>query len=153
LKKYALVVAAALFTLVGCSSGSEEAAQPTPSRSEAQSSTSATVKPSPAQTETADPAPVLRDAVYAYSDEFLTGNGYDAYKRLTKRCQAKMDKNYFEGLTLAAKSQIGNLPIKTYAEKLDGDSATVTYTYSDASINQTDEPWILVGGKWLNDQC
>ncbi len=44
---------------------------------------------------------VRKRAVRAYSKEFLTGHGYAAYKRLSRRCREL--EGLLEGLALAAK--------------------------------------------------
>lgn len=95
----------------------------------------------------------LQKAVTAYSDAFLTGDA-KAYDLLSNRCRARMDKNYFIGMLLAAKTTYGRaLPIRSFKAKISDDMARVTYTYDLASINQTGEPWVREGIDWHNDDC
>ena len=89
----------------------------------------------------------------AYSKEFLTGHGYAAYKRLSRRCKANMDKNYFEGLALAAKETYGFFPIETYRQEVSGSRAVVSYAYANANLDQSSEPWVKEAGAWKYDQC
>lgn len=146
MKKYAVALAA-LLALTACGGNEESKTVEAP-----QKAATNTVAPTPT------PTPVIKQdspesAVRAYSKEFLTGHGYDAYKRLSKRCAATIDRNYFEGLTLAAKETYGNVEIETYEEKVDGNRAVVTYTFAVPAINQTNEEWVKEGGVWKYDQC
>jgi hypothetical protein len=45
------------------------------------------------------------------------------------------------------------VPMKTFKAEVDGDAATVTYTYSVAAIDQADQPWLLEAGTWRYDDC
>ena len=45
------------------------------------------------------------------------------------------------------------LPFKSYDAELNGNQARVTYTYTVASINQEQEPWVLEDGAWREDDC
>jgi hypothetical protein len=132
------VVSAAL--LGGCSSGG---------------ATSATSAATPTAAETnLDESGALKKAVTAYSVAFLSGDGSGAFALLSSRCKARLSEDEMRSETEQAKNTYGQLPIKTYAlDNLSGDLARVSYTYSAPDINQTKEPWVREGGRWLEDDC
>ncbi len=111
----------------------------------------------------AGPAPVtaassgadgLKSAVQAYSDAFLTGDAKTAYDLLSERCRKRRSLTEFTAIVDAAKQMYGSaLPFESYAEKVSGDLARVTYTYSVKAINQDAEPWSREGGDWHQDDC
>lgn len=144
-----VIVILALISLTACGNSTQApSASPTASNSPSEAITVSTPSPTPVIKKESPKA-----NVEAYSHYFLTGYGYKAYTLLSKRCASKMDKNYFEGLTLAAKQQFGDMPILTYSEKVSGNSAKVTYTYRDNRISQSEQPWVKENGQWKYDQC
>ena len=111
-------------------------------------------KPS-ATTPTADPADAaLRTAVQAYSDAYLSGDAKAAYALLSDRCQKRYTLDGFSLLVSQAKTLYGNpLPMTSYKAHIADGMARVTYTYTIAGINQTDQPWTLAGSGWRDDNC
>jgi len=57
-------------------------------------------------------------------------------------------------LTSAAASLYGTLPVTSFTVNSNSDSqATVTYTYAVAKLNQSQQPWVVEGGSWKDDNC
>lgn len=147
-----LFLAAAVLVLAGCGASDGDAAgEPAP-----KSSTAGAVSPSAASeapTQSAENA--IKAAAKAYSDAFLTGNGVDAYALLSERCKARNPGADFSNMVSLAATTYGEaLPFDTFAADINGEQARVTYTYAASpDINQTDEPWVLEGGAWREDDC
>lgn len=96
----------------------------------------------------------LYQAVKAYSDAYLTGDGETAYNLLSTRCQDTIGKQPFMDEVAAAKSTFGDaMPFKSFNGMADGDQARVTYTYSVAAIDQEEQPWTREDGSWKYDDC
>jgi hypothetical protein len=158
-----LCLVAAVVMLGGCSSAdsdedSRPAASPsvdvTPSSAAAETETtesSAPATPAP----TTNPEDAIRNVAQAYSDAFLTGDGKGAYSLLSERCQARNAEADFVAEVASAGEIYGQaLAFETFAADVNGEQARVTYTYADSpEINQTDEPWVLEGGSWHEDDC
>ncbi|UUW89383.1 hypothetical protein [Pimelobacter simplex] len=144
-----IVAVAALASGCGEDGEPDKAAASTPAASTPPSGARST----PSPTGGGEPGNDLRNAVQAYSDAFLSGEPTASYDLLSARCRDRHSLSYWTGVITAASDRYGEpLPIKSYAEKVSGDMARVTYTYSVAEINQTDEPWVNENG-WKNDDC
>ncbi|MDN4162935.1 hypothetical protein [Nocardioides abyssi] len=101
------------------------------------------------------PEAEIETQAQTYTNSFLTGDGQAAYAVFSKRCQGEVDRNYFIGITLAAKSQYGKAaPFESFKADVKGNKATVSYTFADyPELNQTDEAWVNENGLWLLDDC
>lgn len=160
-RSMAIVAVAALIGLSACSgsgddsSATVQATQPSASATATSSTPSPMSSTTPASTADAEAGDVeLKQAVQAYSDAYLTGDADAAYALLSARCQKRMTKPEFTALVGRAKAQFGDaLPFKSYDAELNGNQARVTYTYTVASINQEQEPWVLEDGAWREDDC
>jgi hypothetical protein len=97
--------------------------------------------------------PSLEDAVRAYSADFLAGDATAAYARMSERCHGVLEEQVFAGVVAQSAELFGDEEITKYDDDIDGDKATATYTFSDPTINQTDEPWVLENGAWHTDHC
>jgi hypothetical protein len=103
---------------------------------------------------TVDPQTALKDAVQAYSDAYLSGNGDAAYTLLSRRCQDRWSKSDFSDLVEQAGQQYGSpLHVTSFNADIAGDLARVTYTFTVAAINQNAEPWVRENGDWHEDDC
>jgi hypothetical protein len=138
-----------LILLSGCS-GSD---QPAASEPAATVATTGAPAPSPTPTDTAAPKDDLKTAIAAYSAAYLTGDGAGAYGLLSQRCQEVLPLSEFDGLTEQARDLYGDVKIESVDVEVDGNQATATYTYAVSAINQTDEPWVIEGTRWKNDDC
>lgn len=97
---------------------------------------------------------MLKRAVKAYSDAYLDGRGADAYRMLTRRCKAEIDREDFIASSAWAKEIYGGpMRFKSYRAVIDGRRAWATYTYEARSLNQRREPWLKVSGRWRMNEC
>jgi PBP1b-binding outer membrane lipoprotein LpoB len=138
-----------LILLSGCSSGDKPAA----SEPAATVATTAAPTPMPTSTATARPEDDLKAAITDYSTAYLTGDGAAAYGLLSQRCQTVLPLSEFASLTEQARDLYGDVKIESVDVEVDGKQATATYTYAVPAINQTDEPWLIEGTRWKNDDC
>jgi hypothetical protein len=96
----------------------------------------------------------LRASVQAFSDAFLTGEGADAHALLTARCKEALPETGFSAVVTEAGDLYGEaLEFTSYEAKIHGTKAKATYTYENSDLNQKDEPWVLEGDRWLQDDC
>lgn len=96
----------------------------------------------------------LRAAVQHYADAFLTADADASYALLSERCQARTSLATWRGLIEQMGVAYGSpLRLTSYTAKVSGDLARVTYTFSEAAINQSAEPWVRENGKWHEDDC
>lgn len=97
---------------------------------------------------------VLKRAVKEYSDAFLDGRGAAAYKMLSPRCKTKIDRDDFIAASDMAKDIYGGpMRFKSYRAVIDGRKAKATYTYEASALNQRNEPWLKVSGRWRMNEC
>lgn len=147
-----LAVLVLLLAAAGCSSDEEPDAA---ASSDAAPSTGTTSTAS-ASTGPVEPTtgPVLRDAVVAYSDAFLTGDAPAAFDLLSARCQGVIGEAAFTAVVEQAGDLYGApLELVSYDEQVSGDTALVSYTYDATALDQSDEPWLVERGEWRNDDC
>lgn len=95
----------------------------------------------------------VKRAVNAYSSAFLGGRGADAYGMLSGRCQARVNRAQFLSAVDTAHDIYGPLPIKSLRVVVDGRTARATYTYAVSRLNQRNEPWLKVSGRWRMNEC
>lgn len=129
----------------GCSSS--------PSTPSAAPSTTTTTK---ATTTTAAASPTeasLEAAVRAYSAAFLGGDGEAAWALLSSRCQMSMPEIDYKATVAAAKVKYGLATLQSVTGSVNGTTGSATYTYSDPTINQSDQPWTFEAGGWRWDAC
>jgi len=120
---------AAVLLMVGCSSGGHEANTRTK----------------------ADPE--LDAAVREYMDTaFFMGDGEAGYAMLSERCKGELTADDFSTMAkMVEKNYIQSL--KDYKIKQTGKTATVTITFLDPAVEQTQEQWRQENGSWHNDYC
>jgi hypothetical protein len=97
--------------------------------------------------------PALEQSVREYSADFLGGDATAAYATLSARCQGVLDEEVFTGVVASAAEAFGDAEITDFESDVDGDSATVSYKYDEATLDQADEPWVLEDGTWHLDDC
>jgi hypothetical protein len=97
--------------------------------------------------------PSLEDAVRGYSADFLAGDAAAAYARLSVRCHDVLLEDVYSAVVAQAADLFGDAEITKYDDDVKGDEATATYEFSDDTLNQADERWILEGGAWHIDDC
>lgn len=95
----------------------------------------------------------LKRAVHAYSDAFLAGRGNDAYGMISGRCRAKINRADFMRAVDMAADLYGPLRIKTLRVVVEGRAGSATYTYAVRPLNQRNEPWLKVAGRWRMNEC
>lgn len=95
----------------------------------------------------------LKRAVHAYSDAFLSGHGAVAYRMISGRCKAKISRTKFLRAVDMASDLYGPLRIKSLRVIVSGRSARATYTYAVRPLNQRNEPWLKVSGRWRMNEC
>jgi hypothetical protein len=148
MRQWTVTLGLLVLLVSACGASSEDPAgssTPTASTTAPQTAT-----PSAGATEEA----ALREAVQTYSDAFLTGEADASYALLSKRCQARINKDEWSAELAQAKAQFGSKqPFTSYKATVSGDLARVSYTFSVASINQDSEPWVRENGIWHEDDC
>lgn len=138
----AITITAALAGTAACSSSDGDKNDPAPA-----AAGSADTGSAPGQRE-------LEDAVRAYSDAFLGGQGEQAYTMFSKRCQGREDRAAFTRMTEQARQLYGQLPITTLAvDRIEGTMARVTYRFAVSVLDQVSEPWVVEDGRWRQDDC
>jgi PBP1b-binding outer membrane lipoprotein LpoB len=122
----------------------------------ADSSPSATTSTTDARTTTEIPTPSmprLESAVRSYSSAYLGGDGHGAWVLLSQRCQMNIAEIQYRAIVAAAKVAYGSAILKSVSVTTNGNQGYATYTYSDPSINQQDQPWVFESGEWHYDNC
>lgn len=162
MKRVVLVLTLALLA-AGCGGGdgdaprsaSSSSSTPTPSTGSTPSPTaSASDLPLAQITEGSPDQRALRTAVQLYSDAFLTGNAEVSYALLSLRCRNRVTEEQWDQLLAMAAQKYGQaLPVESYEALISGDTARVSYGFSDSSIDQTREPWVREDGRWREDDC
>ena len=153
MKKLATLAIAATVLLGACGGGSSDDASPTTTKANDTTGTEASTSSAPPATTTEADAPSLEDAVRAYTDAFLGGDEEAAYALLSERCHGEMASAQFKDIVDQAEATYSGESITSYAENVNGNTATVTYELTDPVLNQTNERWVLENGAWLNDEC
>lgn len=160
MRPFSLFAAAAIVSLLaGCLSstpGPDPTTTPTVQTSQAPS---VVAEPEPEPTE--DRAVALEQAVVDYTNAYFAGDWDTAYERLwSDRCKADDDvRNEFLGVLMAQKVNYpdGDLPQPdtVTVDRLQGDTAVVTYDYSHRGVTQTitAQPWVYENGAWHFDAC
>ena len=105
----------------------------------------------------AGPAQVaaLRETVQSFWDQILTGQGPNAYTFLSTRCQTIVDVAQFDELVI----RVGNgyagppLPFVTFEARIDGERASVDYTFRLRKLDTIDDRWVRDGDEWRWDSC
>ena len=97
--------------------------------------------------------PELDVAVRDYMEAtFFMGDGEAGYAMLSDRCKGDLTADEFSTMTeMVEKNYIQSL--KEYKIKQTGKTATVTFTFLDPAIDQTQEQWRQENGSWRNDYC
>lgn len=149
MKKLAALVVVASVVLAACGDGSDGTAATTESPTTTAETTPATAPATTTQPE----GPSLEEAVRAYTAAFLGGDDQAAYDLLSERCHGAMASAEFKSIVDQATDLYGGETIATYAEDVNGNTATVTYELTDATLNQTNERWVFEGNAWHNDEC
>lgn len=100
-----------------------------------------------------DPTASLRSAVEAYSAAYLGDQPEAAFDLLSARCKGRVPLEQMRVLTSGAKRLYGSAAMTSFTATVSGDLGRATYTFIDASINQTDQPWAREQGRWRYDAC
>lgn len=96
----------------------------------------------------------LRQAVEGYSAAYLGDKPAEAYGLLSARCRSQLTVAQMVSLTHGAKLMYGSAKLIGYHEdEVVGDSARVTYSYNQPSINQSGQRWTREAGRWHWDAC
>jgi hypothetical protein len=147
------------------SSPTTTAATPTPSSSPVTSGArpsqsgagGSTTTSSRSRSPSAKPAPVplngtkqIEVAVRLYSDSFRAGDIGTAYHVLSARCRSRISVAELGAQSARSGGFAAVLDVKA---KVQGERASVSYTYPRAALNQHAEPWIREGGNWTRDRC
>jgi hypothetical protein len=135
----------------GCSSSPAPSAE---SSSTTTASTTTTTTTAVSTTTTASPTVAsLEAAVRAYSAAFLGGDGAGAWALLSSRCQQKMAEIDYKATVAAAGVKYGSATLQSVTATVNGTQGTATYTYSDPTIDQQNQPWTFESGGWRWDAC
>ena len=143
-----------VLVLAACSGGSSDAS--TTSTTLAATTTTAvaaTIADATSATTTTTPAPKLEDAVRAYTEAFLGGDSDASYALLSERCHGEEASADWKDIVDQAHALYGDATITSYTDDVNGNIATATYELSDPTLNQTNERWLIEGGRWVNDEC
>jgi hypothetical protein len=97
--------------------------------------------------------PVLEETVRSYSADFLAGDATAAYARMSDRCHTVLEEEVFASVVETIAEAYPDEEITDFESDVDGNSATVSYEYSDDNLDQEDEPWVYEGGEWHIDDC
>ena len=96
----------------------------------------------------------LRKVVEAYSDAFLTGDGATAHALLSERCQEILPEEGFIPVVEEAGELYGSaLEFTSYEAGIHGTQALVSYTYGLSKLDVDQEPWVVEGDQWRQDDC
>jgi len=134
----------------GCSSS------PSPSAESSSTTTASTTTTTAVSTTTTTASPTvasLEAAVRAYSAAFLGGDGAGAWALLSSRCQQKMAEIDYKATVAAAAVKYGSAALQSVTATVNGTQGSATYTYSDPTIDQHDQPWTFESGGWRWDAC
>lgn len=93
----------------------------------------------------------VKKTVRAYSDAFLGGHAKEAWLMRTPAAQAGGSYAEFAVAVAVAKEIYGDAEMTSLEVTVTGDTASATYTYDIAEINQIDQVWIKQGGEWFLD--
>ena len=105
--------------------------------------------PSPA----VDPGADLTDAVRAFSDACLAGDGEASWRLLSERGRDATSKDSWRAIVAEISRRWGKAKLKEIKVVAIGeDAALVSYRYTDPAIDQLREPWVREAGAWRCDQ-
>lgn len=138
----------AAVTLAGCSSSdsSDDTPPPAPKEPTASGKTS-TAAPT-------DDKAALTAAVKAYSASYFKPDADAARALLSDRCKAKAPDAAYKAALQDAVDTYGHQTIKSVTvDRLSGDVAVVSYTYSVPALDQKGQPWVREGDGWRYDAC
>lgn len=140
----ALVVAT-----TGCGGGAKVAGpSPTPSIR------SASTKPATNKAAAVAAKAAIAKAVKAYSGDLVAGKGTKAYPLLSAHCRAVITASAFNALALQAHATYPKAKLrKITVTDVKGAQAHVTYTYTQAVLNQTRQSWVKEHGGWRWNGC
>lgn len=157
--KHWYVLGVVLF-LVGCGSGTTTTVPPktaiAPVVTTAETAAISTAKPPAPTTTAAKPATkaeteAVRSAVRAYSAAFLGGHAKEAWLMRTPAAQSGGSYAEFALVVETAKTIYADVEMTSLEVTVTGDTASATYTYDIAEINQTNQAWVKQGDEWLVD--
>ncbi|MFY9913441.1 MAG: hypothetical protein WAK18_02150 [Nocardioidaceae bacterium] len=95
----------------------------------------------------------LKKAVSQYSVAYLSGDADTAFALLSDRCALDLGHQGMAALVGAASQLYDTASPNTIDAKISGPHATVSYSFDESTLDQTNEPWLLENGHWHNDQC
>jgi hypothetical protein len=142
---FALLAAVAL---AGCSSSDSGDDTPPPApKAPADGGKTSTVEPT-------DSKAALVTAVKAYSTAYFKPDADAARALLSDRCKAKAPDAAYKAALQDAVDTYGHQTVKSVTvDRLSGDVAVVSYTYSVPALDQKGQAWVREGSGWRYDAC
>jgi len=132
-------------TLTGCGGGKSKGAAPSPTP---------TLRPATTNAASAAAKAAVAKAVKAYSADLVAGKGRKAYPLLSGRCRTVITASAFKALAAQAHATYPKVKLKTVTvTDLKGTQAHVSYTYTQAVLNQTRQSWVKEHGGWRWNGC
>ncbi len=98
----------------------------------------------------------LESSVSDYSEAFFAGEGLGAYDLISERCRAEIAQDEYVAKVVTFAGLLGDSrPEMTSftVDSLEGESATVSYSYDRGDYDQTAQPWVREEGGWRYDNC
>jgi hypothetical protein len=147
----ALLAAAALLALTGCSSSDEGDATPTKTPSPAPTKSQPSATPSPVPSSVGE----LERAVKDYTAAYFNAEASTAHRMLSERCRKEINPLVYGDMLRLAKKEFGSDHRATDVKaEVSGKLARVSYRVSGlAKYRQDAEPWAREGGVWKYDAC
>ncbi|MET7600878.1 hypothetical protein ACWERY_38075 [Streptomyces sp. NPDC004082] len=149
----ALLAAAALLALTGCSSSDEGTATPTKTPSPAPTKSQPGHTPSPVPS--SDEARELEQAVKDYTAAYFKAEASTAHRMLSERCRKEINPLVYGDMLRLAKKEFGSDHRATDVKaEVSGKLARVSYKVSGLTkYHQDAQPWAREGGMWKYDAC
>jgi hypothetical protein len=99
------------------------------------------------------PPVALEPAVRWYTQAFFSGQGNEATKLLSKRCNTPAVRQAIISSAANSSALYGHVHITSITPGIDGDHATVTYRFNQPGIDDENQPWVKEDGAWHYDKC
>jgi hypothetical protein len=147
----ALLAAAALLALTGCSSSDEGDATLTKTPSPAPTKSQPSATPSPVPSSVGE----LERAVKDYTAAYFNAKASTAHRMLSERCRKEINPLVYGDMLRLAKKEFGSDHRATDVKaEVSGKLARVSYRVSGLTkYRQHAQPWAREGGVWKYDAC